>query len=264
MRIAWATDIHLDHADHTRRERFYQALRDADPNVLLLAGDMGEASTVEGYLHALENELKRPIYFVLGNHDFYRGSIAQVRQRAKAMTRQSSWLRWLPAMEVVELTPRWCLIGHDGWSDGRFGDFQRSPVQLNDYLLIEELRPLSREQLWGQLNALGDEAARYFSHVLPRALARFQEVILLTHVPPFREACLYQGKPGHPHWLPHFTCRAVGEVLAAIMAKHPECGLTVLCGHTHGAAEVHVLPNLRVKSGAAEYGTPYLQGILER
>ena len=35
--------------------------------------------------------------------------------------------------------------------------------------------------------------------------------------------------------------------------------LTVLCGHTHGAGEVKILPNLLVKTGGAEYKKPELQ-----
>ena len=31
------------------------------------------------------------------------------------------------------------LVGHDGWADARLGDYERSQVQLNDFVLIEEL-----------------------------------------------------------------------------------------------------------------------------
>jgi hypothetical protein len=38
--------------------------------------------------------------------------------------------------------------------------------------------------------------------------------------------------------------------------------MSVLCGHTHGAGEARILPNLDVKTGGAEYGGPSLQELL--
>ena len=38
--------------------------------------------------------------------------------------------------------------------------------------------------------------------------------------------------------------------------------MTVLCGHTHSAGIAKILPNLEVRTGAAEYGRPELQGGL--
>jgi Icc protein len=36
----------------------------------------------------------------------------------------------------------------------------------------------------------------------------------------------------------------------------------VVCGHTHGGGAVDVLPNLRVLTGAADYGFPAAQAPL--
>ena len=87
-------------------------------------------------------------------------------------------------------------------------------------------------------------------------------MIALTHVPPFREACWHRGRISDDDWLPHFACRVVGEVLREAMAAHPECEMTVLCGHTHSAGEAQILPNLRVLTGGAEYGRPEVQRVL--
>lgn len=43
------------------------------------------------------------------------------------------------------------------------------------------------------------------------------------HVPPFREASWHQGRISDDDWLPHFTCKAVGDVLREAMVAH--CGL---------------------------------------
>lgn len=81
----------------------------------------------------------------------------------------------------------------------------------------------------------------------------------MTHVPPFKEACRYNGRPSQEEWLPYFSCKAVGDVLKDIMEQYPESEMTILCGHTHGRAECQILPNLLVYAGRAEYGEPEIQ-----
>lgn len=39
--------------------------------------------------------------------------------------------------------------------------------------------------------------------------------------------------------------------------------MTVLCGHTHGSGEAHILPNLRVLTGGVVYGKPGIQRVLD-
>ena len=154
-------------------------------------------------------------------------------------------------------------MGHDGWGDARIGNVDTTPVRLNDFVMIEELSSISREERKRRLQALGDEAGSFVRKVLPEALARFQKVIFLTHVPPFRESCWHGGKISSDDWLPYFTCGAVGDALIEIMKAHPKGDLTVLCGHTHGAGTTDILPNLRVWTGGATYGAPQLQRMIE-
>jgi 3',5'-cyclic AMP phosphodiesterase CpdA len=261
MRLAWATDIHLNFLRGEGVASFCRTIAAASPDALLLSGDLAEADSLERHLRTLEERLARPIYFVLGNHDFYRGSIEEVRETMARLTRSSSRLGWLPATGVVALTPETGLLGHDGWADGRLGDFAISPDLLTDYFIIRELSGLDSSTRLSRLHALGDQAAAYVREMLPRALARFPTVLFVTHVPPFREACWHEGRISDDEWLPHFTCKAVGEALVEIMCEHPHRHLTVLCGHTHGEGYVRVLPNLEVHTGGAEYGAPAVQRV---
>ncbi len=261
-RLAWLTDLHLNFVTLGHVDRLCRAVRESGADAVLLGGDIGEAPDVVEQLEGLDARLGLPVYFVLGNHDFYRGSIARVRAGVEALCARSPRLHWLPGSGVVALTPETALVGHDGWADGRFGDYERSEVLLNDYRLIEELAGLDTRDRLRRLNALGDEAADHFRAVLPEALDRFRRVIALTHVPPFREACWHRGQVSDDAWLPHFACKAVGEALVEAMAAHPDREMTVLCGHTHSPGEAQVLPNLRVLTGGAEYGRPEVQRVL--
>lgn len=256
MRLAWATDIHLNFLSAEARDAFAAGVADAAPDAVVLTGDIAEAPSVEAHLLALEARLARPIYFVLGNHDCYRGSIAGVRAAAAALSARSRHLRWLPAAGVVPLAPGVALVGVDGWGDGRLGDYARSPVLLNDFFLIEELAWLDPAARLARLHALGDEAAAYARATLPGAMAGARAVVFATHVPPFREACWHEGAISDDDWLPHFTCEALGAALLDVAAAHPGCALTVLCGHTHGAGEARLAPNVVALTGAADYGAP--------
>ena len=113
------------------------------------------------------------------------------------------------------------------------------------------------------LRRLGEEAAEHLKIVLPDALASYDNVVVVTHVPPFREAAWYEGEISNDNWLPFFCCKAVGDVLTEQMEANPDSRLTVLCGHTHGQGEAQILPNLRVVTGGAQYRRPQIQGVLE-
>ena len=263
MRLGWITDIHLNFVSPRKRSDFYAHLRRAELDSLLLGGDVGEADSVAAFLAEMAEALRIPIYFVLGNHDFYHGSIAGVRAKVARAAAGSPWLHWLSASGTIPLGDHTALVGHDSWADGRLGDFFRSEVLLNDYLLIEELCGLSQQEQYRKMNALGDEAAEFLEKRVREALGQRRHVIVLTHVPPFRESCWHEGRISGDDYLPHFACRAVGDRLAALMRAHADQSMVVLCGHTHSSGVVRVLDNLEVRTGGAVYGEPALKEVLE-
>nr|MBI3613751.1 metallophosphoesterase [Nitrospirota bacterium] len=263
MRAAWVTDIHLNFLNAAQVQAFCEALHAGNPDVVLVGGDIAEADTVEWYLKTLAADIQRPIYFVLGNHDFYQGSIPAVRSAMRGLCRAESRLTYLSHVGCVPLTEDTGLVGHDGWGDGRLGDYASSTVRLNDHRLIRELSGLDRSELLARLKRLGDEAADHLRAVLPSALDAHERVILLTHVPPFVEACWHEGKTSDDNWAPFFTCQAVGDLLLDVMGQRPDRQLTVLCGHSHGAGRARLLPNLEVFTGRAEYGAPEIQCLLD-
>ena len=263
MKLAWLTDIHLNFVRPEALEALHHDLLAAAPEAVVLSGDIAEAGDVGWRLNDLATRLGCPVYFVLGNHDFYHGSISGVREKIRGLCSAVPNLRFLTDSNVIRLTDRTGLLGHDGWGDARFGTPEHWKIALNDWELIQDLRHLSETQLLRKLNALGDEAAEHFRAALPEALERFPEILVVTHVPPFREACWHQGRISDDDWLPHFSCKAVGDVLAEAMKARPDKKMTVLCGHTHGGGEAQILPNLRVLTGAAVYGSPAMQRVIE-
>ena len=290
MRLAWLTDIHLNFLGGKRRMEFLRSVS-GQADAVAISGDIGESHDIGQFLREIDEVIQEPVYFVLGNHDFYKGSITQTRVEVAKIARHSEHLGYLTAMGVTELTPHTAILGHDGWADGQFGDYWNSPVLLNDHILIAELsrwyrdhserpfgpqedqlaesskwqgRPsLDKVNLLKTLQTYADEAAHHFEEVLEEAAGQYRHIVAVTHVPPFREAAWYQGKVSGDDFLPYFTCKAVGDVMLRIMQSNPQCSLLVLCGHTHGSGELKVLDNLRVLTGEARYGHPEIRQILE-
>jgi 3',5'-cyclic AMP phosphodiesterase CpdA len=71
MTAAWLTDIHLDFLDTADLLRFARKVRATAPDAVLISGDIAQAPSVARHLRNLAREIARPIYFVLGNHDYY-------------------------------------------------------------------------------------------------------------------------------------------------------------------------------------------------
>lgn len=176
--LAWLTDIHLDFLRPPEVGAFPDLLAGTEADTFAISSDIAQADDVAGRLHDVVDRVNRPVYFVLGNHDFYRGSIADVREKVRARCAVIPNLHWMPDAGVVPFTDETCLVGHEGLGDGRFGGFDEDPA-----LRIPKL------------HALGDEAASHLRSVLPDALARFRHVVVVTHVPPFRESCWLRTRP---------------------------------------------------------------------
>lgn len=261
MKIGWLSDIHLNFLKDIEVSAFIDKLVSADVDLWVISGDIGEANCVLDYLNCLTSGLERPVYFVLGNHDYYGSSIKKVTQRVMAATREGK-LEGLNTSGPIELDGGIALVGDDGWGDARFGDPLRSQVELSDFFMIKELSRLSRTKLIARTRALGDECAARLAPKLAEAADGNAKVCIVTHVPPFEGAAWYAGKQSGPEWLPWFSCASTGRVISECAERHPDVDFLVLCGHTHGAGYFEALKNVTVYTAGAKYESPEIQGIV--
>jgi len=262
VKFAWLTDIHLEFLTDEETQLFIKELAGKKVSGVFLTGDISLTKSIGRHLALMGEMISVPIYFVLGNHDYYGGNIAKTRKKVEAVASDSVHLYYLPAAGVVQLNDSTCLIGHGGWADGRLGSARHSSVFLNDYLKIEDFIGKGKAERFSLLSRLGDQAARCLETALQRAIDHYTNIYLLTHVPPFKEACWHKGAPSDDDFLPHFACKAVGDILIRIMGSNSNKQLTVLCGHTHSEGRAQILPNLQVKTGRAIYGHPEIQEII--
>ena len=254
----WTSDIHLDRMDEREYGELKEWIVEKDADALVLAGDIAEADSVVDYLIDIESTIQGEIYFVLGNHDFYKGGYKTVRDDIREVVEKCENLKWLSDMNVVELNNSTALIGHEGWGDARYGKFDISGQLPRDFRMIEDLFKLKREEFVDKLNKLGDISAEHIGRVLRQAVKDFEKIFLITHVPPFQEACIGNDwRMCDEHKLTFYSCKAVGDVIKEIMQENPNNQLTVLCGHTHQKCELQVLDNLKVQVKESGYGAFY-------
>jgi predicted MPP superfamily phosphohydrolase len=266
-KLAWLTDTHLNFLDSEDRSLFYQEIVNSNCDAVLISGDIAEAPSIVNILREMEAQIQKNIYFVLGNHDYYRGNVDSVRETMTALTNKHEHLFWLPAAGLQKLNADTILLGQDGWADGRLGDYQNSRVVLNDSRLIMDLfqaNTLGKYKLLEKMQQLADDDAKLLQWNLTEATQlNPKKIIVVTHVPPFKEACQYNGMISDDYWLPFFSSKATGDILTECAVNHPSIEFLVLCGHTHGKADFSPLNNLIVKTGHAEYGEPEIQECIK-
>ena len=262
MKLIWLSDLHLEFVAAVNQRILHQEIVSEKPDAILITGDISNARLLEYHLGLLAEFLPYPIYFVLGNHDFYLGDFARVDALVANICTRHSNLIQLGHGEVISLGQDTALIGHPGWADGRAGQGSRSTVRLNDHQYINDLREPYAPRLFATLNRLGDESANYIRTIAPKALKKAKNLIVATHVPPFVEAALYQNKPSGSDYAPHFVNLALGRVILDISRSHPDKTIKVLCGHTHHRAVYSSAPNLQVEVAGAQYHNPQIAAVL--
>jgi len=255
-KIAWATDIHLDRLLDRDYLEYKEYLQELNPVCLVISGDIAEGEFVCKSLKDFNDSLDFPIYFVLGNHDFYFNSFAKVEENVRAVVEQSENLFWLSETGIVKLNDTTALIGVEGWGDGRNGTLNLSEGSTRDVLSITDYKGLTREEIGKLLKLKGDKYAGILRPILFEAVENYKNVILVTHVPPFVEVCFDRSLRLISEFKqPFYTCKAIGDMLLEVMNANPECRMTVLCGHTHEKADVEILKNLRVRVKESGYGS---------
>lgn len=283
-KFAWCTDIHLDFIDgpnETGRvhEEFARPLSNSGVDGVFLTGDISLANDIVRHLRILDSVVDKPIYFVLGNHDFYGGSFERVRGEVVSLCKDSKNLRYLTNERHVSLTENTAVVGHDGWYDAYWGDVARSNIVMTDWHKIEDYVNAGSTGLpWARLLPLANfsignivsisrkasfEAAEHVREVASAAARDHRIVIVLTHVPPFPQVHRHNGKSGSAAAMPWYTSKLMGDALTDVAAANPQTRFEVFCGHTHGQFDDQIEENLFCHVGGAEYGNPRMIGTIQ-
>lgn len=265
-KIIWCTDLHLNFLNQAKLRKFSDSIfqltsLNKDLAGIVVTGDISEATTIEEHLKFIAKDHSLPIYFVLGNHDYYKGSFAQVRKQVNDLCCFQPNLRFLTTENsFCRLSADIAIVGHDGWYDGLYSDwFARHVVEMADYNLISEFAEISnRFMLHEALKARAREGAKQVKTRAQEAIDKgMKKIVIATHVPPWRQNSVYKGEISDESWLPNFSSKIMGDAILSISEENPEVKFEVLCGHSHGDAEYSPNGSIRSRTGFSEYGRPW-------
>jgi 3',5'-cyclic-AMP phosphodiesterase len=263
LRLAWASDIHLDCCDNATAREFAEECADRS-DALVITGDItnGRETTLFTTFAA---RYSKPVYFVLGNHDYWHRSFASVEAEYKEIVLCAHNATFLDWGGVFSIAPGVELCGVSGWYDAREGN-QDSPFALQDWWLIDDLIPLRvpfelGDGLRKEFRKRADASARVAARKLNNSTAG--HVFFATHVPPFAGAAWHLGRRSEDDALPYFSNKALGLALNRWAAANPSRGLTTLCGHSHSRGDYQAAANHIVRTAAADYGRPSIEHVFE-
>lgn len=240
MRLHLLSDLHLEFAAHVPER--------VESDVLVLAGDIGPG--LAGMRWAAEHAQGRPVLYVPGNHEFYRGNHTQARAVLKAAG-DALGIHVLD-QTVLELAGV-RFLGCTLWTDfGALGEELRPSLMdaaghaLNDYEHIkhpngDRFTPLDTLALHAKDRVWLEQALS-----IPHA----GTTVVITHHAPVRASL--------PHWPQRPPVAVASSVnrLEDLLERHRIH--TWLHGHVHNAVDVRVR-NTRVVCNARGY--PHRPGV---
>lgn len=274
---AWATDTHLDFL-HTEQAviEFANTLAASSTAGIFLTGDISISNQIVYHLSIIERIAQRPIYFVCGNHDFYRSEISIVRSELHELSNMSPFIKYMPTTSYVALTPSTAVVGHDGWYDALYGDYARSNFMMSDWIAIKDFiatsggreyvnggRLKDKNALVGLARKIAHEGVLHVHNGIKAATRYHKNIVVLTHFPPFAQSHIHEGKVGDADAQPWYTSKLMGDMLLDASKSFPNVNFRVLCGHTHGKFDGKITNNLSVHVGGAEYGQPAIAGLID-
>jgi len=264
MKLDWITDPHLDHLRGAEALiKFVDKLHGRGSDALLITGDIAESQTLYDFLGILSGAYRRPIYFVLGNHDYYGNWMKATHERVRAVCKSvpDGILNWLTDFrEPIKLDRHTAIIGHDGFYDGQLGLGAGTDLGMTDFRMGKGIFDLAKSLAFGSshlfdlLLKLAQASADHIENQIRKYIhPPIKRVLILTHVPPFHEASYFRGKPSDQRSVPFYVNKVLGDMLRKVALEYPKIEFEVFAGHTHGKRHYQAEKNLNVFVGAARY-----------
>jgi hypothetical protein len=263
MKLDWITDPHLDHLpDAAALIKFVDVLHARPSDGLLITGDIAESSTLHDFLGIVSGAYQKPIFFVLGNHDYYGAWMDQTHERARLLCSMvpDGILNWMPEAGPVELEKGVFITGVDGLYDGKEGAGSGTDLGMTDFYPHHGIMDLAQQLALGthflfeKLDELAHSSTSLLEQQLETAVARrARRVLILTHVPPFLGASRFRGRPSDPRSAPFYVNKTMGNMLLHFCGRHPGVEFELFAGHTHGKCVYQAATNLVVRVGGARY-----------
>ncbi len=263
MNILWSTDIHFNLCvkQHRCIRKFLKRIEKHNPDALVISGDISTGRHFEKHISQLAKSFGKPIYFVLGNHDYWKSSWEDTTSLAIKLSGDISNLFFLD-QDYYEFDNH-VICGTGGWYDAFYGNtnstptndiiniFEMSFCNNNRYLLIDIIRKQAKKE------------ADKLAVILNKACQTNNEVIVVvTHIPPYIESSWHEGEYSDRNNLPWYVSKSTGDVIDTYSEQYSNKQFMVLCGHTHSPGIYKRQNNLTIYTGKAVYGLPDSCGVI--
>jgi len=254
----WYSDTHFNFTFPWTPYNFVSKIIEENPKGLILTGDIACGLTLKNTLTFLSKKLDPiTIYFVMGNHDSYGISFEESEKIIYELTAKYSNLIWITQKDIFQLSDEVCLIGEEGWYDGRLGHSDYLVYNF-DWIMIEEFRKLSSiQEKLALTRKLADASTVKIKEKLLQALDKYKTIYIMTHVPPWAEATRSIGTELENFWLPYNVNSGMGKMIESIMSDQKDKNVRILAGHTHSPTFVNVSHNIECLVQSGKYlGNP--------
>lgn len=219
LNLEWITDTHFNRYSNRDIDSFAHSLRGTCDGVVI-SGDISEGASFFKDLLNFQRGCGLPIYFVLGNHDFWGHSILERRREVHEFTKRHRYFNYLTLSDVF-LINGVSLTGHDGIY---------APIDecvdystCNDFSHIKDLIGRNRIK---NLVSLNDIYKGEYIKKLEEAGRKSDTIMFFTHMPPYLWAC--SGLNNHFVYNP-----VLGACITDYLALNPSKNIQVYSGHTH-------------------------------
>lgn len=245
----WATDIHLNYFSDEYISNFGKSLaKDYKAKGLIISGDISLGNKLERNLKTLSDAVQMPIYYVLGNHDYWYSSFAEIDALVDRLSSDSGLIDLNKS--IVKINDSTALTGFTGWYDCKFGKINPE-VKMSDWIKISDY--LDQDYLNVSINR-SNKYLDFKDRLSTIKDSGFDNQIIVTHFPPFEK--LIKGKKEAK---PFYGSSIAGDTLLSIKNQYSK--IVCLSGHTHNRATYQV-GNLSCYVGEACRGKPSLAGTI--
>lgn len=236
----WLTDLHVDRLSKVQHQELINKISAAGAEQIWLTGDIGDPPFNWQFLETLLKRLDVPIYFVLGNHDYYHQSIADMRTQAWQLTCEFEHAYYLTMTHPI-VRGDMMLTGVDAWANTN-----DIPLKARtwDAEAIDNWAALSLSELQQAMNVQAQEDAKHLRLQCEQGITkRTKNVYLLTHIPPLHAVQSDKAKPLQNDRSVFYSC-ALADVLTDLQKDYPTIAFHIYSGHVHKTFQYQISENM--------------------
>ncbi|GGI89055.1 metallophosphoesterase family protein [Legionella impletisoli] len=241
MRTLWLTDLHVNRLDEEHYTDLFNRIQASEADGIWITGDIGDPPLNWIFLEDLFCKFTKPIYFVLGNHDYYGLKVDEARQKARNLSYAYPNAHYLTS-EAGFVFKEYFITGIGCW-----GNTGNIPLRENtwDSDAIYDLLRLNLEQLKTKVNQLGEQDASILLQKCAAGITKtIKTLVIFTHVPPIEAM---QGRNPVRALEENRTVYysfALSNALKQLLETYPEIDIRVYSGHLHQAQAYQITDRL--------------------